>query len=106
MKRLLVLAALVAFPALATAEDNAAVVKQAFGHAHHQMMMDMDIEATGDADKDFVRMMIPHHQGAIDMAKVEIQYGKDEKLKAMAREIIAAQEKEIAEMKEWLAKNP
>jgi uncharacterized protein (DUF305 family) len=106
MKRLLVLAALLALPALAVAEDNADSVKQAFGHAHHQMMMDMDIAATGDADKDFVRMMIPHHQGAIDMAKVEIQYGNDEKLKAMAREIIAAQEKEIAEMKEWLANNP
>ncbi len=106
MKRLLILAAFLAVPALAVAEDDADAVKRAFGHANHQMMMDMDIAATGDADKDFVRMMIPHHQGAIDMAKVEIQYGKDEKLKAMAREIIAAQEKEIAEMKDWLAKNP
>jgi len=105
MKRLVLLTAFLAFPALAVADD-ADAVKEAFGHANHQMMMDMGVEPTGDADRDFVRMMIPHHQGAIDMAKIEIQFGKDEKLKAMARDIVAAQEKEIAEMKEWLAKNP
>ena len=57
----------------------------------------------GDIDKNFVNMMIPHHQGAIDMAKVELQYGKDPQLLEMARKIIEAQDKEIIEMKGWQA---
>jgi uncharacterized protein (DUF305 family) len=75
--------------------------------AHHKMMSDMDKRSpTGDPDRDFVRMMIPHHQGAIDMARAQLQYGHDPKLHAMAKEIIAAQEKEIGEMNDWLQANP
>jgi hypothetical protein len=55
-----------------------------------------------DPDVAFVKGMIPQHQGAIDMAKAELQYGDDETVKAWANQIIAAQEKEIAEMQEWL----
>jgi uncharacterized protein (DUF305 family) len=50
--------------------------------------------------------MIPHHQGAIDMANIELKYGKDETLRAMAKAIVEAQEKEIKEMKDWQAKHP
>jgi uncharacterized protein (DUF305 family) len=57
------------------------------------MMKDMHAKPTGDADKDFVNMMLPHHQGAVDIAKVELQYGKDPMLRDLATSIIAAQEK-------------
>ncbi len=76
------------------------------GKAYHDAMMKMDRDMmkgmTGDPDKDFVMMMIPHHQGAIDMAKIVIQHGKDAELKKMAQEGIPKQEKEIADMKRWL----
>jgi len=61
---------------------------------------------TGDADRDFVGMMIPHHQGAIDMAKYELAHGKDPAMLRLARAIVAAQDKEIAEMNAWQAKHP
>ena len=61
---------------------------------------------TGNPDRDFAAMMIPHHQGAIDMALVELREGKDPALRHLARGIIAAQKKEIAMMKHWLATHP
>ena len=77
---------------------------KAYEAANDKMHKDMAISFTGDADKDFLRGMIPHHQGAIDMAKVVLQYGKDPKVKALAEKIIKDQEAEIAEMKAMLAK--
>src|SRR6478735_5506349 len=77
----------------------------AFSEANNKMHKDMMIEYSGDADIDFVRGMIAHHQGAIDMAKVELQYGKDPQLHKLARDIIAAQRKEITFMKFWQAKH-
>lgn len=71
--------------------------------AMQQMQHGMDMPATGDVDVDFAQMMIPHHQGAIDMAKAELASGKDPELRQLAEKIIAAQEKEIAFLKEWLA---
>jgi uncharacterized protein (DUF305 family) len=65
----------------------------------------MNIAFSGNADVDFVKGMIPHHQGAIDMAKTVLAFGKDPETKKLAEEIIKAQESEIALMQAWLKKN-
>ena len=74
--------------------------------AMNKMMNDMAVKPTGDVDVDFVAMMVPHHQGAIDMAKVELQYGKDPMLKMMAQDIVTSQQKEMDEMKTWQKAHP
>ena len=71
-------------------ENDAAMTK---------MMNDMAAKPTGDIDRDFVAMMNPHHQGAIDMAIIELRYGKNEQLRRIAQEIIVDQMQEIAAMK-------
>jgi len=76
-----------------------------YAPAMEKMHKDMMVTLTGNADVDFVRGMIPHHQGAIDMAKTLKEHGKDPELQKLADDIIAAQEKEIAFMKSWLAKH-
>jgi uncharacterized protein (DUF305 family) len=67
--------------------------------AMSKMMVDMGIDPSGDVDRDFVAMMVPHHQGAIDMAMAELRYGHNELLKRMAQEIIVTQQQEIAAMR-------
>jgi uncharacterized protein (DUF305 family) len=67
--------------------------------AMDKMMTDMAVKPTGDVDHDFVAMMVPHHQGAIDMAQAELQYGQNPQLKTIAQEIIVDQMQEIALMR-------
>jgi hypothetical protein len=72
------------------AEDDVAMAK---------MMADMTITPTGDVDRDFVAMMVPHHQGAIDMAAAILRHGHNETLRRLAQEIIVTQQQEIAAMR-------
>lgn len=72
------------------AENETAMIK---------MMNAMEAKPTGDIDRDFVAMMAPHHQGAIDMAALQLRYGKNEQLRRIAQEIIVSQMQEIAAMK-------
>lgn len=67
--------------------------------AMDRMMAGMMVKPSGDVDRDFVTMMLPHHQGAIDMAVAELRYGHNEQLKRIAQEIIIDQQQEIAAMK-------
>lgn len=71
-------------------ENDAAMTK---------MMNDMAVEPTGDVNRDFVEMMIPHHQGAIDMAIAYLRYGSNDQLKRLAQEIIVEQQQEVAAMR-------
>lgn len=71
-------------------ENDAAMAK---------MMAAMEIKPSGDVDRDFVAMMAPHHQGAIDMAQAELRYGHNEQLRRLAQEIIVTQQQEIAAMR-------
>jgi uncharacterized protein (DUF305 family) len=80
-------------------------VSMAFMEANARMHETMAIEYTGNADVDFIRSMIPHHQGAVEMAKIILENGKDPEVRKLAEGIIATQEAEIAWMKDWLAKN-
>src|SRR5260370_30583575 len=64
-----------------------------------KMMIGMGIQPSGDVDSDFVAMMIPHHRGAIEMARAELRYGRNEQLRRMAQEIIVTQQQEIAAMR-------
>lgn len=84
--------ALAAAPAEAPflAENKAAMTK---------MMAAMQIEPSGDVDRDFVAMMVPHHQGAVDMARAFLRYGRNEQLRRLAQEIIVTQSQEITAMR-------
>ena len=81
----------------ATADESAFLAENEA--AMNRMMSAMEAKPTGDIDRDFVAMMAPHHQGAIDMAVLELRYGKNELLRRIAQEIIVSQMQEIAAMK-------
>jgi len=81
----------------ATSEEGAFLAENET--AMTRLMSAMEVKPSGDIDRDFVAMMAPHHQGAIDMAVLELRYGKNEQLRRIAQEIIVSQMQEIAAMK-------
>ncbi len=112
--RALALATLLAAPSFAASMQDMPGMSMPSGPADAAMVEGMKkmrqgmdgAKMTGDADHDFVAMMLPHHQGAVDMAKVELQYGKDPEMRKLAADIVAAQDKEIAQMTAWQARHP
>jgi len=78
--------------------ENAAAMKK--------MMADMTIKPTGDVERDFLTMMMPDHQGAVDMAQAELKYGQNEQLRRLAQEIVLSQQQEIAVMRLALGDKP
>jgi hypothetical protein len=98
-------AALCAFISVAGASCLAAGSEEASFMAENEaamtkMMAGMQAKPSGDIDRDFVAMMVPHHQGAVDMAKAELRYGSNEVLRRLAQEIIVTQQQEIAVMRQ------
>ncbi len=102
-----------AYPAHASAQQATAADKAGQSHqqtaeasfmaenkaAMNKMMMDMAVKPSGNVDADFTAMMIPHHQGAVDMAEAELHYGHNKQLRRIARNIIAGQRRQIGAMK-------
>lgn len=87
----------------AAGEEAAATpVEDLYAPSRASMHEHMNVAPSGNPDVDFAANMIPHHEGAVEMAKVQLQYGKDPELRRLAEQIISSQEKEIVLMKAWL----
>jgi len=97
MKILVVIALLGGAWVSAASDDEAAFLKENDA-AMTKMMAAMTVKPAGDVDRDFVASMVPHHQGAIEMAQAELRYGRNQQLRRLAQEIIVEQTQEIAVM--------
>lgn len=97
--------ALTSLPVAAQDHADHGDAGSAYAEINNQMHGAMDIEPSGDPDVDFIRGMIPHHEGAVDMARYVLEHGADPEVRKLAQAIIDSQEAEIAWMNEWLAEN-
>ena len=80
---------------------------QEYSQAMERMHLEMTkMKPTGDATRDFVEMMIPHHQGAIDMARIVLKHTRDKGIRDLAEEIVEKQQEEVEELQSWLSKHP
>lgn len=112
MKHIILALALV-LPLPAIAQDHtghkmagdSSPASMALAEANAKMHADMNMPLTGNPDVDFVAGMIPHHQGAVDMAQIVLEYGTDPEVRKFAEGVVAAQEAEITWMKGWLAQH-
>jgi uncharacterized protein (DUF305 family) len=87
---------------VATAQNGPAMFSALMAANNKMMGPMMGLRNTGNPDADFVSMMIPHHQGAVEMAQAELSYGTDPQIRALAEAIVKAQQDEIAMMQKWL----
>ena len=85
----------------AISQDYAAAWSDMMSRMHMGMMF----PASDNPDMDFAKGMVPHHQGAVDMANILLQYGSDPELRALAEQIIATQTEEIGFLQDWIARN-
>src|ERR1700683_5000373 len=99
MRAIFVLLVLLSTSGIAAASSADAAFVDRVKATMSEMMAGMASAPTGDADRDFVAWMVPHHQGAIDMAQAELLYGRNVKLRRIAQEIIVTQQQEIAAMR-------
>jgi hypothetical protein len=89
-----------------TGDGNEVAFMQENDAAMNKMMVDMTVKPSGDVNRDFVDMMIPHHQGAIDMAKALLAHGDNEALRRIAQEIVVTQQQEIVAMRLAIGEPP
>lgn len=103
----------VVYPHPASAQSMKAMTRGQMSRADTEMMRAMQamndqmhaLKLTGNTDRDFMLMMIPHHRAAVSMAQVELHYGKSDMVKDLAKSISTSQRKESAQMKSWLAES-
>lgn len=85
-------------------DQTASPATRAFQDAAAKMHADMEAEYTGDVDLDFARGMVPHHRGAVDMARIELEHGTDPQMRRLAETVIRTQNQEISMMQQWMVR--